>query len=248
MSHTPWFWWVFYTLKYHQCDSVIQQLGPYCSCFHLIHGILRRVSYVLWGTLVSSNWPKKLCGHFWVCKIQLLKQKSSIFIQPVSVRQMIRSIFVFYVVPCWRRRAFKCLSAALARSLRMESVFSQLFENKHTEALLSLLVKGILVICQPGSEEIKSTAEFMESSIFSPLGGKQCTWEKHQLTVVSLWKQILDLWNTQWSKMVVKWKPVWFLVASRKGPCLHSLRIPNIYVVENTCLSDPAESLLELPH
>lgn len=57
-----------------------------------------------------------------------------------------------------------------------------------------------------------------------------------------------DLRNTQWPKMVVKWKPVWFLVASRKDPCIHSLRIPNIYVIENTCLSDPAESLIELPH
>lgn len=30
-------------------------------------------------------------------------------------------------------------------------------------------------------------------------------------------------------------------------PCIHSLRIPNIYIIENTCLSDPAESLIELP-
>lgn len=71
------------------------------------------------------------------------------------------------------------LSAVLARSLRMGSVFNQLLGNKHTEALLSLLVKGILVICQPGSEEIKSTAEFMESSVFSPLGGKQNVHEKN---------------------------------------------------------------------
>lgn len=141
------------------------------------------------------------------------------------------------------------LSAVLARSLRMGSVFSQLLGNKHTEALLSLLVKGILVICQPGKWGNQKYSRVHGVFCFQSLRRKaECTWEKHQLTVVSLWKQILDLWNTQWPKMVVQWKPVQFLVVSRKDPCIHSLRIPNIYVIENTCLSDPAESLIELPH
>jgi len=61
----------------------------------------------------------------------------------------------------------------------MGSVYKQFFGNKHTEALLRLLAKGILVICQPGSEEIKSKTEFLRSSLFSPLGGKQNVHEKN---------------------------------------------------------------------
>lgn len=70
-------------------------------------------------------------------------------------------------------------SVMLARSVRMGSVYNQFLGNKHTAALLRLLVKGILVLCQPGSEEIKSTAEFMKPSVFSPLGGKQNVHEKN---------------------------------------------------------------------
>lgn len=90
-------------------------------------------------------------------------------------------VFLFFnMVPCWGRKeeglgstASKCLLVTLARSVRVGCVYKYLCWNKHTEALRRLLVKGILVLCQPGSEEMKNTAEFMKSSLFSPLGGKQ---------------------------------------------------------------------------